>query len=46
MLNFMDEQDCVGASGLTAYSTLIGLMANPPGTQSKVIYQNMIFTDN
>jgi len=46
MLNFMDDQDCVGSSGLTAYSSLIGLTANPPGTQSRVIYQNMFFTDN
>jgi hypothetical protein len=42
----MDNQPCVGASGLTAYATQIALTANAPGTQTQLIYQNMFFTDS
>ena len=37
---------CIGAKGAIGYASEIGLMANQPGGYTKLIYQEMIFTDN
>ena len=37
---------CIFASRIVAYSSFIGLMANPTGTYDKLIYDKMFFADN
>lgn len=46
MLGQLHDQQCIGSAGLFGYASLIGLMANPPGSHTRLIYTNMIFTDN
>lgn len=36
----------MAASKLVGYANLIGLMANPTTTATKMIYQDVIFADN
>jgi len=45
-INVYPSQTCLAASNLTGYASTIGLIANPPGTHTKIIYKNMFFVDN
>lgn len=44
--NVNPGQTCLGAAGFYAYASTIGLMANPTGPQTSMIYQDMFFVDN
>lgn len=46
MYETVDGQTCLGAKGAIGYASQIGLMANQPGSHIKLIYEEMIFTDN
>lgn len=46
MLDHMEGEDCICSAGLIGYASEIGLMANPPGIQTQLIYQDVFFTDN
>ena len=46
MYGTLDEETCLGASGAVGYASEIGLMANQPGSHTKLIYEKMFFTDN
>jgi hypothetical protein len=46
VINVSPGFTCLAASGLYGYSSVIGLMANPPGLITQLIYENMFFTDN
>lgn len=37
---------CIAAKGAIGYASEIGLMANQPGSQTKLIYEKMFFADN
>jgi hypothetical protein len=39
-------QTCIGAKGFIGYASQIGLMANPPGSQTELRYEDMFFADN
>ena len=46
MYEKIDGQTCIGARSITAYSSYIGLMANPPGSHVELRYDDMFFADN
>lgn len=46
MYEKLDGQTCLGAKGIIAYASLIGLMANPPGSHTSLEYTEMFFADN
>jgi hypothetical protein len=45
MIDRLPGESCIGASGLIGYASEIGLMANPPGDQTSLIYKDMFFAD-
>lgn len=46
MIDKLSGQSCIAASKMIGYASEIGLMANPPGSQTKMIYEDCFFTDN
>lgn len=46
MFQTLDGQTCLAASKFVTYSCEVGLMANPPGTHQRVMYNNLFFADN
>jgi hypothetical protein len=46
MFENLNGYTCIGASKLVGYAHQIGLMANPSTAAIKMVYQDVIFTDN
>jgi hypothetical protein len=46
MFEHLKGFQCIGASKLVGYANLIGLMANPTTASIRMVYQEVMFTDN